>query len=49
MNGVTPLGDDFYRPKETSWLVYPGATIEPVCNSQQKAIHFNGNMSMMYN
>lgn len=48
MNGVTPLGDDENLPKETSWLVYPGATIEPVCNSPQKAIHFNGDTGIRY-
>jgi hypothetical protein len=42
MNGVSPLDDDVNLPKETSWLVYPGATIEEVCGSSQKAIHFNG-------
>ena len=43
MNGVEPLQDDPMVPRETSWLLFPGADLENVCQSAGKVIQFNGN------
>ncbi|KAK3103287.1 hypothetical protein FSP39_018199 [Pinctada imbricata] len=48
VNGVQPLSDDPMIPRETSWLLYPGGTVEEVCGTPHKAIHFNGDTKVRY-
>ena len=40
MNGESSL--DGMIKKESIWLLYPGATLEPACGSTENALHFTG-------
>jgi hypothetical protein len=43
--GEELLQDDPMTPKDDSWLMYPGGTVETVCDSPMAALHFNGKFS----
>lgn len=46
--GEELLQDDPNAPRDDSWLMYPGGSVETVCNSTMEALHFNGEEQMRY-
>lgn len=42
MYGQLMLQDDPNTPLNTTWLEHPGARFEPVCESDNLALHFKG-------
>ncbi|XP_070192277.1 reelin-like isoform X2 [Littorina saxatilis] len=46
--GEDLLQDDPMAPKDSSWLMYPGGTVETVCDSPVEALHFTGEEQMRY-
>ena len=46
--GEQLLQDDPLAPRDSAWLMYPGGTVETVCDSLVEALHFNGKMQAWF-
>lgn len=46
MFGQDVLQDDPSEPLNTTWLESPGARVEPVCGSDDVALHFRGDFQL---